>query len=64
MEDFKDYKEKQAFYKKASKMGVVKYASKKGGKPYNKELHEMEQKIKELRLQRLFGKQKTEEVTE
>lgn len=64
MEDFKDYKEKQAFYRKASKTGIVKYASKKGGRPYNKELVDMEQQIKDLRLKRLFGKPKTEEVTE
>jgi hypothetical protein len=62
--EFKDYKEKQAFYRKASKTAIVKYASKRGGKPYNKELVDMENQIKELRLQRLFGKPKTEEVTE
>lgn len=64
MEDFKDYKEKQSFYRKASKTGIVKYASKRGGRPYVKELYDMEQKIKELKMRRLFGKPKTEEVTE
>ena len=62
--EFKDYKEKQAFYRKASKTGIVKYVSKRGGIPYNKELVDMENQIKDLRLQRLFGKPKTEEVTE
>jgi len=64
MEDFKDYKEKQAFYRKASRTGTVMYASKRGGRPYNKELVEMEEKIKELRLKRLFGIPKTKEVAE
>lgn len=53
--EFKDYKEKQEYYRKLSKTGMLVYQVKKGGKPYNKERYKLEQTIKDYKLKRLFG---------
>lgn len=61
--EFENYKEKQAFYRKASKTGMVKYQSKKGGRPYVKDRAELEEKIKKYKLERLVASMPKKEVS-
>ncbi len=57
MEEFKNYKEKQEFYKQRSRLGRVVHKSKKGDKPFNKR----EEAIKKMKMQMMFNRRKKKE---